>query len=178
MARAHGLLVPFLALPFFLVGCHMKHTSAAEGAAPAWGKETEGLRCAIRPVSNRWQQGTPAIVSVLLENCSDKKVEFHTIPSFDLSDSYWCPVDLTTKGRSLDANARSTISLEKGATLELKFDLSQLGWDESVSSAWPEENLYSEVPAGAYKLRLDIQLTAGERPKWLRSNEVPVTITE
>ncbi len=178
MASAKVFLIPFLATSLFLVGCHMKHTSAAEGAPAAWGKESEGLRCAVSTVTNRWHEGAPAIVSVVFENRSDKKIEFQTIPSFDLSDAFWCPVELSSEGRSLDANARSPLSLDKGATLELRFDLSQLGWDESVSSAWPEEKLYSAVPPGSYKLRLDVQLTGGERPKWLRSNEVAVSIVE
>jgi hypothetical protein len=156
----------------------MKQSSAAEGPPPAWGKETEGLRCSLRVVSNRWRHGAPAIVAVTIQNRSAKKVTFKTIPSFDLGDEYWCPVDLTTEGRALNANAHSILSLEKGASLDLQFDVSQLGWDESVSSAWPAENLYELVPPGAYALRLGVELTPGDKPKYLRSNEVSVTLTK
>jgi hypothetical protein len=176
MAPANTLLVPFLAAAFALAGCSMKRTAAAEGGTPAWGNESEGLRCCVRPDGNRWRRGSPAIVGVVIQNRSGKKVEFQTVPSFDLGDEYWCPVALTTEGRPLEANARSKLSLEKGASLELQFDLSQLGWDESASSAWPEENFYELVPPGAYKLRLDVQLSADEHPKRLRSNEVEVRI--
>jgi len=39
-------------------------------------------------------------------------------------------------------------------------------------------NLYSLVPPGQYKLRLDIEVVDGGMPNWIRSNEVEVAIIE
>jgi hypothetical protein len=159
---------------FFLGGCQVKPTAAAESADPVWGPETLGLRCAIQVASERWRPGEPALVSVVIENRSGKHIEFKTIPSFEMNE-YWCPVDLR-EGRGLKANARAPLVLEKGASLHLTYDLSQLGWGEVIGAAWPAQQLFSLVSPGNFRLRLNIQLTDGQEPLQLDSNEVAVAI--
>ena len=107
------------------------------------------------------------------------KVDLRTIPAFRLNQSqYWCPADIGGADHTLPANARSTISLEKGASMNTRIDVSKLGWDRGISSIWPAQNLFSLVPPGRYSLRLDFEVVEGGGPEWIRSNEVEVAIRE
>ena len=87
---------------------------------------------------------------------------------------YWCPVNVVGDDHSLPANARSEISLEKDAQINLMIDISTLGWDSGFSSVWPSKNLYSIVPSGGYSLRLDVEIVDDSEPQWIRSNEIGV----
>jgi hypothetical protein len=113
-----------------------------------------------------------------VENISEGKIGLETIPAFTLNDmQYWCPVNIAEDDPGLPANARSNISLEKGARIDSSIDISMLGWDQGISSIWPRENLHSIVPTGKYMLRLDIEIVDGSEPSWVRSNEVSVEIS-
>jgi hypothetical protein len=119
------------------------------------------------------------MVSITVENISEGKVDLKTIPAFTLNEmQYWCPVDIAGDNYSLPANARSTISLEKGSQINSRIDISKLEWDQGISSIWPSKNLYSIVPTGKYKLRLDVEIVDGSESQWIRSNEVNVEISK
>ena len=59
-----------------------------------------------------------------------------------------------------------------------KVDLVKLGWDRAGSSIWPAKQFGSLVQPGKYLLRLDIEILGEEKPRWVRSGEVPVTVTK
>jgi hypothetical protein len=137
------------------------------------------IKCSIAVEETRWSKGDPVLVSVIVENVSGSKVNLKTISSFTLNEmQYVCPVDIERGGQALPPNARSTISLEKDALMNLRIDISKLKWGMSVSSIWPEHSFYSLVPPGQYKLRMDIEVVDSGVPKWIRSNEIAVDISE
>ena len=73
------------------------------------------------------------MVSIAVENISEGKIDLKTIPAFTLNDmQYWCPVNIAGDDHSLPANARSNISLEKGARIDSRIDMSMLGWDQGL----------------------------------------------
>ena len=163
----------------FIMGCQTTDESDNQDSSRIWGKPSNGLRCSIIAETTHWSDGDPAIVSVAVENISEGKIDLKTIPAFTLNDmQYWCPVNIAGDDHRLSANARSNISLEKGAQIYSRIDISMLGWDQGISSIWPWEDLYSIVPAGEYMLRLDIEIVDGSEPSWVRSNEVSIDISE
>jgi hypothetical protein len=174
-----GILLLLLLSSELIIGCQTKHESNTQDSSKRWGEPSNGIRCSIIAETTHWSNGEPAIVSIAVENISEGKVDLKTIPAFTLNEmQYWCPVDIAGDDHSLPANARSNISLEKGAQINSKIDISKLKWDQGISSIWPSKNLYSIVPTGKYKLRLDIEVVDGSETQWIRSNEVSVEISE
>jgi hypothetical protein len=173
------ILVFFLLSSVFILGCQTKHESSIQDSSRIWGEQSNGLRCSIATEKTIWSNGEPAMVSITVENISEGKVDLKTIPAFTLNEmQYWCPVDIAGDNYSLPANARSTISLEKGSQINSRIDISKLEWDQGISSIWPSKNLYSIVPTGKYKLRLDVEIVDGSESQWIRSNEVNVEISK
>jgi len=173
------ILVLLLLFSGLIMGCQNKHESNTQDLNKRWGEPSNGLRCSITTKTTHWHNGEPVIVSVKVENVSEGKVDLKTIPAFTLNEmQYWCPVNIVNEDHGLSANARSTISLEKGTQINSNIDISKLGWDRGISSIWPSQNLYSIVPIGKYKLRLDIEVVDGSESQWIRSNEVSVEISE
>jgi len=166
-------------LSCFILGCQAERESITQGSTSSWGEPSNGLRCSIDTTETRWSKGNPVLVSVTVENASGSKVDLRTIPAFTLNESqYWCPVDIRGEEHTLPANARSIISLEKGASMNTRIDISKLGWDRGISSIWPAQNLFSLVPPGRYSLRLDIEVVNGGGSKWIHSNQVELTISK
>jgi hypothetical protein len=153
----------------------MKSTSASDNAVLVWGKEVDGLRCSLTVPANRWQEGSPVVVTVTLQNRSDRKRELDSIPSFEL-DGYWCPVNLMKNGHSLGANERCRVVLPKSGSLTARYDLSQIGWDAAGSSSWPAGALFTLVPTGKYQLHMDIEVPDRNQAKHIRSNAVEIRV--
>ena len=148
-----------------------------QDSSKEWGEPSGGIRCSIIVESKHWSNGDPAIVSVTVENISEDMVDLKTIPAFTLNErQYWCPVNIAGDDHNLPANACSKISLEKGAPINSVMDISKFGWDLGISSIWPSKDLYSIVPPGKYKLRLDVEIVYGSEPQWIRSNEISIEI--
>ena len=174
-----GILALLLLFSVFIMGCQTTHESSSQDSSRSWGEPSNGIRCSIIVETTQWLNDDPAIVSVTIENISKGSVDMKTIPAFTLNEmQYWCPVNIAVDDYSLPANARSIISLEKGAQINSRIDISKLEWDQGISSIWPSKNLYSIVPIGRYKLRLDIEIVEGNEPQWVHSNEVSVEISE
>jgi hypothetical protein len=164
-----------LLLPGFFLGCQTERESITHGRS--WGEPSNGLRCSVDVEKTRWSKGDPALVSVIIENVSGSKVNLRTIPTFTLNEmQFVCPVDIVRGEYALPPNARSTISLEKDALMNLRIDISKLKWGTGVSSIWPDHSFYSLVPPGRYKLRMDVEVVDGGLPEWIRSNEIEVDI--
>jgi hypothetical protein len=177
LMKGRILLIPLL-LSGFLLGCQPDREAIFQGRI--WGETSNGLRCSIAIEEIKWPKGSPALVSVIIENVSESKVNLETIPAFKLNENkieYWCPVDIAGEGHALPPNARSIISLEKAAFMDLRIDLSKLKWGMSLSAIWPENSFYPISP-GRYKLSMDIEIVGGGLPEWIRSNEVEVSIGE
>jgi len=172
------LLFLLLLLPGLLSGCQTERESITQGRS--WGEPSNGLRCSIAVKETRWSQENPAVVSVIIENVSESKVNLKTIPSFTLTfdeRQYCCPVDIARGEYALPPNARSTISLDRGAIIKTELDVSKLKWGMGLAATWPDSSLYFVSP-GRYKLCLDIEIVDGGLPEWIRSNEVEVDIGE
>jgi len=166
-----------LLLLAFILGCQTERESITQGRS--WGEPSNGLRCSIDVEKTRWSKGDPALVSVIIENVSGGKVNLKTIPTFTLDEmEFICPVDIVRGERALPPNVRSIISLDRDALINSRIDVSKLGWGMGVSSIWPDHNLYSIIPSGRYKLRMDIEVVDSGLPKWIRSNEIEVDISE
>jgi hypothetical protein len=173
------ILVFLLLSSGLIMGCQAKHESNIQDSGKRWGEPSNGLRCSIIVETTHWYNGDPTIVSVTIENVSEGKVDLKTIPAFTLNEmQYWCPANISGEDHSLPANACSIISLEKGAQTDSRIDISMLGWDQGISSIWPARSLYSIVPAGKYRLRLDIEVVDGNETQWIRSNEISVEISD
>ncbi len=73
---------------------------------------------------------TPLIVSIVVENVSNSRIEQKTIPAFTLINDldYWCTVYIM-KEKHLPANHRSIISLGKGASITSNVDIETGGLD-------------------------------------------------
>ena len=137
------------------------------------------IKCSIALEEKCWSKGDPALVSVVVENVSEGKVNLKTIPSFTLNEmQFYCPTDIVRGEYALPPNAHSIISLERGALINSRIDISKLKWGMGVSSIWPDHSFYSLVPPGRYKLRMDIEVVDGGLPEWIRSNEIEVDIGE
>jgi hypothetical protein len=169
-----------LILPVFFcicTECRGKDTSIPEVSPPIWGENSLGLRIAIEIREPRFKFGGPAFVFVTIENVTNKKINYSSIPSFTFNDrQYWCPVDLVKGASSLPANARVNLSMDGNAVLETRLDLSQLNCGQGYSSIWPQDAMYSIVPVGEYAVRLDIEVIDRSENNWIYSNEVNVEI--
>ena len=173
------ILVFLLLSSGLIMGCQTKHESNTQDSSKRWGEPSNGIRCSITAEETHWSNGEYAIVFITIENISEGKIDLKTIPAFNLNEmQYWCPVNIVGEDHNLPANARSTISLEKGDQINSKIDISKLGWDRGISSIWPSQNLYSLVPTGNYKLRLDIEVVDGNETQWIRSNEISIEINK
>jgi hypothetical protein len=174
-----GILSLILLSWGLILGCQSKHEPDNQESSINWGEPSNGLKCSIIAEKTFWANSEPVMVSVIVENISEGKVSLRTIPAFTLNEmQYWCPVDIVGEDHNLPANARSIISLEKGAQINSRIDISKLGWDRGISSIWPSQNLYSLVPTGKYKLRLNIEVVENVETQWIRSKEVAVEIGE
>jgi len=178
IAKSIRVLFFFFLSSVFIIGCQtIDESKNQDPDSKIWGKPSNGLRCSIASDKTGWFDGEPAIVSIIFENVSKGKLELKTIPAFILNEmQYWCPVHITGEDYNLPANTRVKIFLEKGCQISSMIDISQLGWDQGISSIWPSKNFYSIVPTGKYKLRLDIEIIDGTELLWIRSNEITVEI--
>jgi len=165
-----------LLLLVFILGCQTERESVTQSRT--WGETSNGLRCSIAVEETCWSQGGPAIVSVIIENVSEGKVDLKTIPLFTLNEmQFLCPVDIVRGEYELPSNARSIINLGRDALIDARIDVSKLKWGMGPSATWPDNSFYL-VPPGRYKLRMDIEVAGGGLPEWIRSNEIEVDISE
>lgn len=164
----------------FVAGCRKKADPVDERPHRVWGQACRGLRCSIILDEKEWSKDRPMIVSVAVENVSASEVNLEVSSSFQLSGkkSYWGPVDILGKSKTPPINPRSTISLQKGACLSAKIDISKLGWDHTFSSVWPVREFSSFIPAGQYTLTLDLEVLNGAYTEHIVSNIIEVAITE
>lgn len=157
-----------------------------------------------------WQRDKPTFVTVKVTNISDHAVNLLGIYSFELTTvgdayamrrgvtatAYWSPVNISSgtplelktesewlkKGIVVGKVPRGAIHLEPKETKAIKFELSQLHWNKSISSTWPYEPLFEVVPKGSYDLSFDIETDTRKgaddipRVSHVASNSVRITI--
>jgi hypothetical protein len=165
-----------LLLLVFILGCQTERESSTQNRT--WGEPSNGLRCSIAVEETRWSKEGPALVSVIIENVSEGKVDLETIPSFTLNEmQFLCPVDIVRGEYELPPNARSIINLDSNALIDARIDVSNLKWGVGFSATWPDNSFYIVTP-GRYKLRMDIEVVSSGLPEWIRSNEIEIDISE
>ena len=164
-----------------------------QAASRVWGRPACGVRASIAVEKTRVSKGSPFVVSVMIENTSDKKIDLKVIPAFKLGNSartasesavtfgeYWCPVNLEEKNAAsktgMILGSPSHLAMEKGTSIDASMDLARHGWDKITSSWWPALGFDKVVGSGRYRLRLDIQVNGSAEPQWIRSNEIEITI--
>jgi len=165
-----------LLLFVFILGCQTEHEPSTQSRT--WGEPSNGLRCSIAVEETRWSQGGPALVSVIIENVSEGKVDLKTIPLFTLNEmQFLCPEDIARGEYELPSNARSIINLDRDALIDARIDVSKLKWGMGPSATWPDNSFYLVTP-GRYKLRMDIEVVGSGLPEWIHSNEIEIDISE
>jgi hypothetical protein len=60
---------------------------------------------------------------------------------------------------------RAAIRLGPGDTKVMKFDLTKLRWNTSISSVWPAQKLFEIAPKGTYDLLFAIETNDGANPE-------------
>lgn len=170
--------ISFLALLLLvlILGCQTERESITQSRT--WGEPSNGLRCSIAVEETCWSRGGHALVSVIIENVSEGKVDLKTIPLFTLNEmQFLCPVDIARGEYELPPNARSIINLDRDALIDARIDVSKLKWGTGPSATWADNSFYLVTP-GRYKLRMDIEVVDSGLTEWIRSNEIEVDISE
>jgi len=164
--RIARVLTASCSICFILVLCH---PFALYAQIEAKQNVSDSIQCSIETETESWSTGKPTIVVVQLKNISDTDLDLVGIYSFQLKGipgPYWSPVNiLSGKPLELEYEGNGTggrvpeglIHLQAGETKAMRFDLSNLLWNQSVSSRWPFQKLFEVVPKGIYHLIFDIQ---------------------
>jgi hypothetical protein len=138
------------------------------------------IRCSIEIETETWSQGKPIFVVVQVKNISDKAVSVLGTYSFELTTvsddvppmAYWSPVNILS-GTPLKLRAgkvpEGAIHLEPGETKAMKFELTKLLWNKSISSVWPDQRLFEVVPKGNYDLIFGVETDRGKN-----SENIPI----
>ena len=130
----------------------------------------DSIRSSIEVEAETWSQGKPIVVVVQLENISNSDVDLLGIYTFELRGDpptpYWSPVDVLS-GKPLqlvyeDSGGggrvpKGAIHLAAGDTKSMRFDLSNLLWNQTLSSRWPHQSLFEVVPKGNYDLIFNVE---------------------
>ena len=181
------------ALPILaLLAADLTMAATAQQTRGLWEQpQSSDIRCVLEVDNRSWQPGKPAVVSVQLENLTDRDLEFNAIPEFDLSptssgifptpgvDEYWAPTDIVEskpiKTRSVGISGLQPVPIKlrlaKRSVTVLQVDATRTHWQRTISSNWPDLSLYG-VERGAYLLRLGLEVNG--QP--VRSNGVKIVI--
>jgi len=104
-------------------------------------------------------------------------------------DGYWSPASVVTKegqlvmvaqdlskvippGRTSKRFPNDVVRLRKGEATQIKVDLTQLLWQDQISSVWPNERLFGLVSKGKYWLNFGMDVNKQK----LSSNRVEVRV--
>lgn len=134
------------------------------------GYLADSIHCSIEVEAETWSRDKPIVVVVQLKNISDRDLDLLGIYSFELRGDpptpYWSPVDVLS-GKPLqlvyeDSGGggrvpKAVIHLGAGDAKSMKFDLSNLLWNNSLSSRWPHQSLFEVVPKGDYDLIFNVE---------------------
>lgn len=104
--------------------------------------------------------GEDITIEVVIKNASDQTVLLQTIPALLLSSQnlqLWSPLRLDAPA-NLIANERAQLQLNALEEKVLKYDLSQIKWDNQFSSVWPSKSLLSLISPGSYSVTYEIEL--------------------
>ena len=156
----------------------------------------DSIHCLIEVETETWSQGKPVLVVVHVKNISAKDVNLVGIYTFELVGvppiPYWSPVNILT-GKPLELEAevdgvgggrvpKRVIHLGAGETKVMRFDLSNLLWNTTVSSRWPYQKLFEVVSKGncdlIFKIETDHRVNADNIPDvtHIASNSVRIVV--
>lgn len=105
------------------------------------------------------KKGEPFPVTIKIENISDKSFSLKTFPNIVLLKK-----GVARQHRGVEGSYRSIVYLgsdsefvkkkvlEKGEKIELKIDITDIGWGDASLSYFPGNNLFELVPQGKYEL--------------------------
>src|SRR5688572_14686653 len=160
------------------------------------------IKTSITIDSNTLAADQAATVTVTIQNLSGAELEGSSICSFHLrnlskeavarkhevvGDRYWGPVDVSTgkpaeltiidpakekQGIVVGRAPKLSLRFAKDETKTFKIDLTNLVWNDVMSSLWPHETLFKVVPKGTYALSFQMS----NKGVNLKSNEVEVSI--
>ena len=168
--------------------------NAQQAGATSEQPQSLDVLCVLAVDRPLWQPGKPALISVRLENLTERDLEFEAVPVFNLSrrDNYWPPPPTDTDDYSAPTNIVENKPIEtrkigidgmepvpvkvrvaKNSVSVFQVDAAATHWQRTISSNWPNSSL-SIVPSGPYSLRLEFTISG----KLVRSNRVKVVIEE
>lgn len=147
----------------------------------------QSIRASIAIDSATLERHKPAIVTITIENISDREIDLNLTSSFKLlnmskeararksavvGDTYWSPVNIVTgtplglrivepekleKGVVVGSVPRDSLRFEKNEIRMFKVDLTKVFWNDGILGGWPSESLFEVVPKGSYSLHLEMR---------------------
>jgi hypothetical protein len=140
-------------------------------------EDSQYLKCDLEARSSQWSRGSPAIVSLSIENTSLKPKKFVVSSFFEMGEmQYWGPVKLENVSEHLQANTHYELFLKAEQKKTFEVDLSKLKWGRSISSIWPHLNFFDLVAPGDYKLIFYVYIESEGISKRIYSNSLDVII--
>ena len=185
---------------FYKLALILSVVSATSAAVPAQitMNQSSPVNISISVDSNMIGPQKPTIASVSAENVSGKEIDLEAICSFELRTieqgaaandeagkigTYWAPVNVLT-GAPLKLVTEPEMGekgggrvptqefhLSNGEMKSFKVDLTQLFWNASVRSDWPNKILFDVVSKGSYRLNFRMHANGD-----FKSNAVEITI--
>ena len=140
-------------------------------------EDSQYFNCDLEARSSQWSKGSPAIVSLSIENTSLKPKKFMVSSFFEMGAmQYWAPVKLEDVSEHIHANTYYELFLKAEQKKTFEIDLSKLKWERSISSIWPHLNLFDLVAPVEYKLIFYVYIESDGISKRIYSNSVDVII--
>lgn len=140
-------------------------------------EDSQYLKCYLEARSSQWSKGSPAIVSLSIQNTSLKPKKFIVSSFFEIGEmQYWGPVKLEDVSEHLQANTHYELFLKPEQKKTFDVNLSKLKWERSISSIWPHLNLFDLVPPGKYRLIFYVYIESEGISKRIYSNSLDVII--
>ncbi len=145
------------------------------------------INLSIAAENNIWKKDETSIVRISIENLSEDAVKLPENINFLLTEvafdgrigknNFSAPINLNKPYNEKTSICRSNFAdikaeknemsfvLEKGETKEFTIDLSRMCWSRTISSAYPDKNLFEIVKSGKYTLSTGMGFDTGKIEK-------------
>jgi len=174
-----GRLVP-LFFVLITIGLTLDVDSQQKKAIEADGPAE--VRCVLQVDNRSWRPGSPAEISVRLENLTDRDLVFKTAPEFQLTSARgdcWAPTDIVDnkpiETREVGIGGLRPVPIKlrlaKNSASVFQIDAAKTHWERTISSIWPSGSLGTILP-GPYLLRLEFMVNGNQ----IRSNGLKIEI--
>ena len=143
---------------------------------------SHGLSISIQLDNTDLSHGTPASVSIHIQNASGKTFWFEGFVSFRLchdgdAEGYLTFFDIAADEPVWVFHSTSTIVVPPTALIYKRIDITQLGWVSAADSRPPYTDFYDLIRRGRYDLDLEMAPNNSEDSP-IRSNRLEVSINE